>query len=341
VLLPEAVRVYAEKLTGTNDPATLIEPLLSKVGEGSGRVTYSAAVPEKFIYIRRDLSGVQLHFIEALNELGDAPVGYSNYLRSFGLMKAQTTQMWNPHVFRCQGDGYCRLPYISPGAQREYDKQIAKALLYASLYDEIFASEIENVDGKVLCYMDKDVVTPMFLGNDAIAPGETEKLFAWLAASPEVSERWARVYDRIAEDDRRSLKDTGSGTAGVSRLSQQMSALPSLRVLKEKLLPLVDFYRRERNCAALAEKLLAVGYETFRAFCSYRYKVDDLDFIDLYDRQLDEFMECFAKSKSITDLDDFKEFVSFVNSCGAFCLCKPMNKTSNYEITPEFAEYLK
>ena len=277
------------------------------------RVSIVKSMPSKVLYCTGEIMDISPLRIAKFDELSNDNIYYKNYVEALKRFKEYNTEMWNPHL----GDdlhkrGY--LPYMNKDMEKECDKKMVKALLYALGNEQItFDKGMSKSTNWSFRYV-KDGNREQIKSPDNTIVQETNiaKLMSWIRNEEELIELWSKQYD---ESINRQLAELPilNGDNEIGDLESKITQSTFMRQLtgrsgakdKDKVglfrlkdegmrLSILDFAYKVKNNEESgldcddAERILDVAYETFMKFVSHRTPKDVAPerFIQVYKQQV-------------------------------------------------------
>ena len=267
-ILPFSAREYLENnvcAASGDTPESFVEKLMYTAGEYHGRSAFSAHPNEFEMYVRKEISNIPLHLVEAANELSVECKPYINYTKALKVAKDQMTQMWNPALTR-SGEDELPLPAIDPSLRTAYEQSVAKALMLAMYREDL--SLTENADHVQIYVAREDTEKkPITRNGDNIEASNVRELFLWAFARPEWCEEYANAYDRLlASDVRRvpALDLCDYNRANVIRAYKRAGTVEcNCASLFKLIVPLLESEHEDRD--GYAYTFVSVADQTLRA----------------------------------------------------------------------------
>ena len=348
-------------------------------GNNSARVTIVSSMPDQVLYCTGEIMDITPLRIAKFNELGDDNVYFRNYTLAINNFKKYGTDMWNPHLgnnLHKRGN----LPFMNEQKEQECDIKLVKALLYGFQKEHIVYRSGIGDSQFFFCHNNKKITDTegRWINNKNIA-----QIMSWIRNEDELVEEWSEAFDREIQRQLNLLPSLASDNPGeIANLESQITRTPFMQILTDKLYndpstknteaakkPRLEgakmvTAKREgptalefaymiktseeigRDCDD-AERIVAVIYDTFFKFCSYRTSPQNTPerFIQVYKQQLGKVYETLAVSKQICAAGTecyalFNLFTLWLNQSEAFKTISddtPMDDKGNISIDSPYA----
>lgn len=285
------------------------------------RVSIVKNMPSKVLYCTGEIMDITPLRIEKFDELSEDNLYYSNYVSALRRFKEYNTEMWNPHL----GDnlhkrGY--LPYMNPRMEKECDRKMVKALLYALGSGQIKYQKGFSKSGTYTFRYVKDGVREQIKAPDGqiITEKSIAKLMAWIRNEEELIQKWSEAYDQSIEkqcqdlpilngdNEMAALEAKVTQTSfmrqltGASGSTKEQGGLFTLK--DDDRLSIIEFAYKIKNNEESgldcddAERIIEVAYETFMKLVTYRtpMKAFPERFIQLYKHEVSNLYKGIANS---------------------------------------------
>ena len=307
-------------------PEEYINRIMYDAGEYNATSTFAEKVDRHQMFIRREISGFPLYFVESLNELSDDCIAYKSYLKSRRLAKDQLTYMWNSGL-GIKRTVSTRIPYISPEAQHGYELSVVKAVLYALIVEDIFVNDLEDV-GDVYYLRGENGRIPVLFEDKPVLKKQIKKLMLWAYADEEWTTLYSERFDqeflgkkRITINEFSNHEDIIAkiiNSGRVTRLKYGLSTL-FLQLYDSKAL---DNFALSYRIAELLDQIIS-DYSLNGALEHDEYTVH---IYNVLNRSFaDDFIDRFGKPKG-------KTFIKWLNSNGYFKLLSYHGESKDHEI---------
>lgn len=290
----------------------LVGEFLSRAGI-TATFRLADSTPPGTIYVTRKVDSIQPTDIEKLNEVGTGAVYYKNYKTAISNMYRTETDMWNPHLgMELHKHGY--LPYINVEMEEEYNKALAKAVLYTVLEGLVtFKALPRNPSQRVFWYTENGNSRIMYYKNQTVSEKNLASLVGWLRQRDELVEERSELFDKRVRDGLRALPLLMGSTQNLTRRITEDDKIvkpmrenlfinvPGAQGCKELSLGLIEFAYKvktseeaDRDCDD-GEKILKEGFEALLKFCYEQISEEDVEGrLDVYTQQLRKFVSEFV-----------------------------------------------
>ena len=285
------------------------------------RVSIVKSMPSKVLYCTGEIMDITPLRIEKFDELSEDNLYYSNYVNALRRFKQYNTEMWNPHL----GDNLHKrgfLPYMNPEMEKECDRKMVKALLYALGSGQIRYQKGFSKSGTSSFRYVKDGVREQIKAPDGQIVDEKKiaKLMSWIRNEEELIETWSKAFDESIERQCQDLPilngDNEMGVleakvtqttfmrqlTGNSGSTREPGGLFSLK--DGDRLSIIEFAYKVKNNEESgndcddAERIIEVAYETFEKLVTYRTpkKAFPERFIQLYKHEISNVYKGIANT---------------------------------------------
>lgn len=294
-----------------------VENFLAKVGASGARVAIVKGISNHTVYVTRQNLDIQPVHVRKFDELSGGDTYFEKYRKAIRNLENYGTDMWNPHLgYHLHKRGY--LPYINPDMEKESDKKLAKALLYAILEGMIRYTKPSRQPAGFRYVSDNGKYTAVRnMDKQIIETKNINGLFAWLRPMEDRVDEWSKAFDAKVDAQLRTLPNVMTSGEN-SNLESAITKADYIAKFRDNIfgaegeksgLPkmgLIEFAYAVKvseestfDCND-AEVVLLVGYETFLRFCQARIPVneDNLEqYAGVYTQQTDKFMTAFCESR--------------------------------------------
>ena len=293
------------------------EQFIVNAGGYGVRIAIVDEIPANVVYVTSEIIDVQPTHISKIDETSANSVYFNYYKSAVNNMERYETDMWNPHLsFNLHKRGY--LPYINPTLEAENDKKLVKALLYALIEGKLtyhkplrqplaFRYFVDGVERQIID-MDGQVVDEKNLSA----------LVSWLRPQAALIDEWSGAFDANIKAQLSALPQVTS-TEDLPLLEARITTSEYISVMRKNLFAKINANKDEKSRTDMsliefayavktseeathdcddAEKILAVVFEIFCSFCSFRLPIvkDSGRYASVYTQQLDGFMEDMRKN---------------------------------------------
>ncbi len=294
------------------NPSDLVAEFL-RSADIKASASFSSNTPPGTIYVTRKIDAIQPVDIEKLNEVGSGAIYYQNYKTAIANMYSTKTDMWNPHLgMELHKHGF--LPYINVEMEEEYNRALAKAVLYTLLEGLIsFKALPRNPSQRVFWYTENGNSRIMYYKNQTVSEKNLAALVGWLRQRDELVEERSQLFDKRVRDGLRALPLLIGNTQNLTRrITEDEKIVKPLREnlfvnvpgasgCKELSLGLLEFAYKvktseeaDRDCDD-GEKILKIGFEALEMFCYEQISEEDVEGrLDVYTQQLRKFISEFV-----------------------------------------------
>lgn len=289
-----------------------IGEFLSRAGVTSA-FRLAETTPPGTIYVTRKVDAIMPTDIEKLNEVGSGAIYFKNYQKAISKMYSTETDMWNPHLgMEYHKHGF--LPYINEEMEEEYNKKLAKAVLYTILEGLVtFKALPRNPSQRVFWYTENGSSRIMYHKKQMVSEKNLAGLVGWLRQRDELVEERSEAFDKRVRDGLRALPLLIGSTQNLTRrITEDEKVIkpmrenlfvnvPGAQGCKELSLGLIEFAYKvktseeaDRDCDD-GEKILKEGFNALQMFCFEQISEDDVEGrIDVYTQQLRKFIAEFV-----------------------------------------------
>lgn len=298
-------------------PSHAMNQILFEVGEYDGKIVFDKSISPESICVCSEVQSLYLDYISFVNEQNVDTLGYKCCQKAINMMQMQSTPLWNPYL-NWDGHKGNRLPFISPVYQEEYEKTIAKALLYALINGQIFVQPIDSGKKKVYYRLTESAVLPIAYMEDNVKETDLVSLMLWLREQDGLVEKWSSEFESVIKFDLDKIPSIGFGGSNVSGVYSAVHYSVAINGLKTRLLSLAFDFKNKCGSDYYALLLLNVGYDLFIKFCSHKLDEGSDAYISLYSSVLDDFLQAFLTKVKRVNKETVEEFINFMNSNGLF-----------------------
>ncbi len=328
---------------------SIAQEFIHKFSAPEARVAIVNDIPASGILVTREVVDVQPTHLRKVDECSPSPLYYNEYVKAIGKMESTKTDMWNPHLsYNLHRRGY--LPYINVEKERESDEKLMKALLYAIMEAQIsYRAPLRQERGFRYSLNGVDTLITDEFGS-AINERNLSGLITWLRPQNALIEKWYNEFEGKIRDQLDDLRPVYS-SGDIPRAEADITKAPYIVLMRDNLfkkiieqagmgaehnatarlsLSLFEFYNKIKcseesgfDCDD-AEKILAVGYDTFRRFCNkcVSEQNDPENYMTVYEWQIDKFMIALCKDADIQKESDplfqATRLIAMVNEAGYF-----------------------
>ncbi len=201
-IIPASLKACVAEMSGGKSPEAYVEGLMFKAGEYRGYACFTEGFSEKEMFIRKEISGLKPYMIESLNESSHEHEGYKAYQKALRVSREQMTYMWDPNISFKRESG-CPLAFINPEKQTEYAVSVAKALIAATLENDIFVADLEYKDSVYFIMTDEGREPIVVEYNELIEEKDILLLVSWVYKNPSLVKKYSAVFDGYVSDLRR------------------------------------------------------------------------------------------------------------------------------------------
>ena len=298
-------------------PSHAMNQILFEVGEYDGKIVFDKSIAPECICVCSEVQSLYLDYVSFVNEQNVDTLGYKCCQKAINMMQTQSTPLWNPYL-NWNGHKGNRLPYISPVYQEEYEKTIAKALLYALISEQIFVQQIDGGKKKVYYRATESAVLPIAYMEDNVKESDLVSLMLWLREQDGLVEQWSSEFESVIKFDLDKIPSVGFGGSNVSGVYSAVHYSVAINGLKTRLLSLAFDFKNKCGSDYYALLLLNVGYDLFLRFCLHKLDEGSDAYISLYSSVLDDFLQAFLTKVKRVNKETVDEFINFMNSNGLF-----------------------
>lgn len=315
-------------------------------GEDSVRVSIVDSLPDNVIYCTGEIMDITPLRVEKFDECGPDNTYFKNYREALKRFRKFDTDMWNPHLGHNLHRRGC-LPYMNPAMEKKCDEMMIKALVYALNNGDISYT----TSGKPAFRYMANGKSTFIIGADgnAVQMKNVAQLVTWIRNQDELVDNWSDEYERALQAQLNALPNIVNDAGEIDILESAITRSKYMKMLQTTLFResagknggdfgpgLIELAYRvktseeaSRDCDD-AERMLAVAYETFMAFCSFRANKDTNPerFIQVYRQQLGKLFEGLAMSpmfrKGLQEGDArnpkeyYRQLVNWMNDAGYF-----------------------
>ena len=319
-------------------------------GNTSARVTIMENIPDNIMYCTGEIMDITPLRIAKFNEMGTDNIYFQNYKRALDRFERYETDMWNPHLgFDLHKRG-C-LPYMNAKMEEACDVKTVKALLYALHTRNICLDRNKASDDYKFRCDGADIKS----SNDrAITNKNISLLFNWLRDQDAKDiDTWSDEFDKIIAADKAKLPTIVSDTE-LGKLESALTTSSFMKMLNVLLYedpsqrdsdigPTATEFAYQiktseemgRDCDD-ADRIIRVLYSTFVDMIAYCTSPDTKPhwFVDVYNQQLCNFYEAFAKIDFVYKAREncekyFDNLVQWINGLGCFMCIDPDNYSTD------------
>ena len=286
-----------EKFSG-DQPRQHIEKLMYDAGEYCGEAAFAGFLPEKEMRLQSEMGNLRLYFIRAASEISEEDIGYKSYMSALTHASRHATQMWNPHIVYTRGEDLC-LPYIHPRMQAEYERKVAKAVIY-SLYNQNIMIEDRIDVGPVYVTCDQGARNPLQLNDNFVAANEPYDLMMWAYRNRDWVEQYAALYQQAEAEGLLHIPAQGVSGWDDQAIKRAIGSARIIHVLRQKLLVLIaDLLDSESSvCEGFIQRLAQVGTDTLVKYCGRGF-MDRMDanYKVIFNKQLAQWFDVLTAEK--------------------------------------------
>ncbi len=341
------VHLPADRTKESNVIQACAEEFVRKYsGEDSVRVSIVDSLPDNVIYCTGEIMDITPLRVEKFDECGPDNTYFKNYREALKRFRKFDTDMWNPHLGHNLHRRGC-LPYMNPAMEQKCDEMMIKALVYALNNGDISYT----TSGKPAFRYMANGKSTFIIGADgnAVQMKNVAQLVTWIRNQDELVDNWSDEYERALQAQLNALPNIVNDAGEIDILESAITRSKYMKMLQTTLFResagknggdfgpgLIELAYRvktseeaSRDCDD-AERMLAVAYETFMAFCSFRANKDTNPerFIQVYRQQLGKLFEGLAMSpmfrKGLQEGDArnpkeyYRQLVNWMNDAGYF-----------------------
>ena len=298
--------------TNMNKAEDFIGEFLSRAGVTSA-FRLAETTPPGTIYVTRKVDAIMPTDIEKLNEVGSGAVYFKNYQKAISKMYSTETDMWNPHLgMEFHKHGF--LPYINGEMEEEYNKALAKAVLYTVLEGLItFKALPRNPSQRVFWYTENGSSRIMYHKKQMVSEKNLAGLVGWLRQRDELVAERSEAFDKRVRDGLRALPLLIGSTQNLTRrITEDEKVIkpmrenlfvnvPGAQGCKELALGLIEFAYKVKTSEETdhdcddGEKILKEGFSVLEQFCYEQISEEAIeDRLDVYTQQLRKFIAEFV-----------------------------------------------
>ncbi len=340
---------------------SIAQEFIHHLSAPDARVAIVNDIPASSLLVTREVVDVQPTHLRKVDECSPNPIYFNEYKKAIEKMESTKTDMWNPHLsYNLHRRGY--MPYINLAKEKESDVKLMKALLYAIMTAKIsYRAPLRQERGFRYSLNGVDtLITDRFGG--AINERNLSGLITWLRPQDALIEKWYQSFENDMRDQLEDLRPVYS-SGDIPRAEADITKAPYIVMMRDNLfkniidqagmgaehnatsrlsLSLFEFYNKIKcseesgfDCDD-AEKILEVGYDTFRRFCNkcVSEQNDPSNYMTVYEWQLDKFMIALCKDADIQKESDplfqATRLIAMVNEAGYF---KSIDRIIGKEIT--------
>lgn len=317
-------------------------------GNTGARVVIMENIPDNIMYCTGETMDITPLRIAKFNEMGTENIYFKNYQTALDNADKYDTDMWNPHLGYNLHKRGC-LPYMNAKMEDVCDIKTVKALLYTLYSRTVCLDRNKAIDDYKFRCDGKDVKT---MGDKAVTNKNISLLFNWLRhkSSKEIDD-WSNEFDKIIAADKAKLPTIVSDTE-LGKLETALTNTTFMKMLNDLLYedpsqrdsdigPTATEFAyqiktsEEKGCDCDdADRIIRVLYGIFVDMIEYCTSPDVKPhwFVDVYNQQLCNFYEAFAKIdfvyKAREDCEKyFDNLVQWINGIGCFMCIDPDNYT--------------
>lgn len=293
-----AILAEPEKYEGKL-PADYVNGVVAEFVEYGTSIRFSQNVQNQELFVCKETEGIELSAVIFADELSEDKEGYTAFKESINNKRTRGTSMWNTALIYRNESGH--IPFISQEKQYEYEKAVAKAVIYAFVNDMLSVENNEE-HGKMYFMRRNFDKIPIFVGNLPVRKNDIKNIARWAYERPEWTEKTAEKYDRIYSKSKidslcKTMLDMISTLDSQQALDSEGYADRIACVVNEKLL---KYYFK--NIEDISEKAAVEYSNDLRSFFDQTIEV-------LGDSQAKKFAEWFNS----------KGFFLDCTICGDFC----------------------
>ena len=228
-------------------------------------------------------------------------------------MYSTETDMWNPHLgMEFHKHGF--LPYINGEMEEEYNKALAKAVLYTVLEGLItFKALPRNPSQRVFWYTENGSSRIMYHKKQMVSEKNLAGLVGWLRQRDELVAERSEAFDKRVRDGLRALPLLIGSTQNLTRrITEDEKVIkpmrenlfvnvPGAQGCKELALGLIEFAYKVKTSEETdhdcddGEKILKEGFSVLEQFCYEQISEEAIeDRLDVYTQQLRKFIAEFV-----------------------------------------------
>ena len=312
------------------------------------RVVIMENIPDNVMYCTGETMDITPLRIAKFNEMGTENIYFKNYQTALDNADKYDTDMWNPHLGYNLHKRGC-LPYMNAKMEDVCEIKTVKALLYTLYSRTVCLDRNKAIDDYKFRCDGKDVKT---MGDKAVTNKNISLLFNWLRhkSSKEIDD-WSNEFDKIIAADKAKLPTIVSDTE-LGKLETALTNTTFMKMLNDLLYedpsqrdsdigPTATEFAyqiktsEEKGCDCDdADRIIRVLYSIFVDMIEYCTSPDVKPhwFVDVYNQQLCNFYEAFAKIdfvyKAREDCEKyFDNLVQWINGIGCFMCIDPDNYT--------------
>ena len=326
------------------------EQFIVNAGGYGVRLAVVDELPANVVYVTSEIIDVQPTHIGKIDETSSNSVYFNYYKTAIDNVERYETDMWNPHIgYNLHKRGF--LPFINPTLEAENDKKLIKALLYAIMEGKITYHK-PNRQALAFRYFLNGVERQITdVDGQIVNEKNMAALVSWLRPQANLIDEWSAAFDAAIKQQCNKLPQVTSDS-DIAALERSITESEYVKMLRESLFIKVDKGDRNKTRMGMiefayavktseessydcddAEKILAVGFETFRKFCEFRLPIDKDPgrYAGVYMQQLGKFLndlrDNVAKNSAGQTAEDGKaanaqaktmNILEWVNSLGLF-----------------------
>ncbi len=301
-------------------------------GNSTARVSIVKDMSDQMLYCTGEIMDISPLRIAKFDELGTDNLYYKHYSKALVNFKRRMTDMWNPHLGKdLHKRGF--LPYMNEEKERQCDKLMVKALIYAFNKGIITYTNSVGDSKKFFECNGKKIFDPE---GRRINDKNIAQLLAWIRNENDLIDEWSEAFDKDINRQMIALPNLASNNAKeISNLEAAITKSPFVVSLTKKFYSVDDKFNPSMlefaylvktseeigNDCDDAERVLDVAYETFKEICAFRTNPKEIpeNFIKVYMHHLKQVYESILEFKVVNgDEDQFNLVASWLYEAGVF-----------------------